>query len=165
MNWKDGWGTLLLILLLTTAGTAAERTNKTKIDPYRHSLQELANAGAQVVIDTTWAYVTLDSGAVSTSPWIPLQADVWTGFPTLANYLIRLDSGSVAVWFQEYYWTALPAAVHADSTHVLWAANTPLSVPGQYVVPLPFYGGWRLRVFVKAFARSGFQAGYQTMRD
>lgn len=168
MNWNNGWRTVLALslLLLLWPAMAAERTNKTRIDPHRHTVQELANADAQVVIDTTLTYVTLDSAEIDSSLWIPLQEGVWTGYPSLANYIIRLDSGKVAAWFLEYYWGGIPRAAHYDSTHILWATNDPLQTVGQWVVPLSFYGGWRLRVYIKALAdNTGFQAGYQTMRD
>lgn len=153
------------MLLIAAPTQARERTNKTQVDLTKHSSQEIANTLVQVVIDTAWAYVTLDSAETDTSAWINLQR-VEQGYPTLLTWFIDLDSGKVAVRYLEDYGVYWRGAQHADSSNILITTTTPLTTAGNWSYDVPFLGGWRGRFVVTARANNtGFRHGYQSMRQ
>lgn len=167
--------TLLLLAsgLLWTTAPAAERTDYTKTAPDKHSISELANATTQIVIDSTWDYVTLDSGEVCTTAWIQPQS-LYRAYANLATYVIDLDSGSVSVRFEKYYWAQMERVGYLDSTCMLWdqrgqakwTPTAPLDVLGQWDADVPILGGKKFRLMITAHSDdTGFRHGMQVMRQ
>ena len=174
-SWKRR---ILLLMLLASASVwtmaaAGERADYTKIDPAKHASGEILNAYVQIVIDSSWAYVTLDSGAVCTTKWVQMQI-LQRGYPNLATYVIKLDSGSVSVRLEKYYWGAMGQVGAADNACVLWDQHgtakwtpaAPLTVAGQWDADIPILGGRKFRLFITAHSDgTGFRHGIQTMRQ
>lgn len=164
---------LLVSALFLTTVTAAERANYLKADPYKHNLQELANVAMQIVIDSSWAYATLDSGEVCTTAWIEPQT-LFRTYGNLATYVIDLDSGSVSVRFEKFYWQQMGIVGAADSSacvrdefgQIKWTTSAPLNITGQWDADVPVLGGKKFRLFVTAHSEgTGFRHGIQLMRS
>lgn len=165
-NWPALWLALMVTLLGISLPATAQVWSYVKIDPDRHNdLTDMFNVVIQQRMDTTWAYKTLTNGQIDTSAWIETQG-LYAGYPSLANYIIDLDSGSVDIWFEEWHGVKFSSVRQADSAHVLVPQAAPLTTAGQWGYKVPFIGGKRFRVFVRSHsANTGYQAMYETMRQ
>ena len=156
---------LVLAALTLAVWTQAAERDWRKVDPFKHNLQEIANATVQAVIDSTLDYVTLPPDSAACSDWIWTQS-LSHAFASYATFVVRLDSGAIAVWFVEEYWVGMDSVVHSDSSHVVFSRDDSLCVPGQYSEAADPRGGRRFKFCWEALGTdtAGFQPGYQLMR-
>ncbi|MDD5087559.1 MAG: hypothetical protein PHI18_02005 [bacterium] len=161
MKWNRGW---LALILLPLTLLAAERDWR-KVDPFKHNLQEIANACVQAVIDSTMDYVTLGPGDVDSSGWIDVQS-LSHAFACYATFVVQLDSGAICAWFTEKYWTGMDQVKHTDSTHVLISRADSLTTTGQWSFDAPFLSGRYIQFYYEALGSdtAGLKPGYQIMR-
>jgi len=168
MNWKAMALTLLLGLVLgivLAMPAQADERDWTKVDPFKHNPQEIANATVQVVIDSTLSYVTLGPGDTASSGWIEVNS-LSHAFASMADFVVQLDSGAICSWFVEKYWVGMEQVKHSDSTHVIISRADSLTTPGQWSYEVPFRGSRYIKIYYEALGSdtAGFKPGYQLMR-
>lgn len=149
---------LVLSLMVTTlvlltaqqafsqSGTTYERGNYSKIEPDKHTVTGLGNASKQSVVMVLDTNVTLDEDETWTSDDIKLQSLLY-GYPTKANLIVDLVSGSFSVVMRENYGTTPSDTVHLqnaqdpDSGQVIIPTTSPWSAAGVWRWPSDFAGG------------------------
>lgn len=143
------WTTLMAVVLLTVALAAAQSTYERKT----FSRIEDTNSGAlyddaakQSVIMRLDTAVALDSGDVWTSDDLKLQ-NLRYGYPTRANLICDLSSGSFSAVWRENYGLTWDDTVHfqgaqaPDSAQVIIATTSPWTATGVWRWFTDFGGG------------------------